>query len=86
MKVIKAAKLNKNDLIGVISPSSLPSDLSRINKGIEYLEKNGFRVKIGKNVGKFRGYLAGTDEERLEDIHDMFSDKEVKAIFAIRGG
>ncbi len=86
MKVVKAAKLNKNDLIGVVSPSSLPSDLSRINKGVEYLEKNGFKVKIGKNVGKFRGYLAGTDEERLSDLHEMFSDKEVKAIFSVRGG
>jgi muramoyltetrapeptide carboxypeptidase len=86
MKVVKPKKLSNNDLIGVVSPSSLPSDLSRINKGIEYLEKCGFRVKVGKNVGKFRGYLAGTDEERLSDIHDMFSDKEVKAVFAIRGG
>ena len=35
---------------------------------------------------KVRGYLAGTDEERVEDIHQMFSDKKVKAIFCLRGG
>ncbi len=43
-------------------------------------------LHTGKNVGKIRGYLAGTDEERVDDIHQMFSDKKVKAIFCLRGG
>jgi muramoyltetrapeptide carboxypeptidase len=46
----------------------------------------GYRVKLGKHVHKKWGYLAGSDEERLEDIHTMFDDPEVKAIIAIRGG
>jgi len=43
-------------------------------------------VEIGKNVGKVYGYLAGHDEERLEDIHYMFGKKEIKAIICTRGG
>ena len=32
---------------------------------LNYLEKLGYRVEIGANVGKEEGYLAGTDSERL---------------------
>jgi muramoyltetrapeptide carboxypeptidase len=32
------------------------------------------------------GYLAGTREERLKDLHRMFLDDEVKAIFCTGGG
>ena len=86
MKIVKPKKLESNDLIGVISPASLPADLSRIEKGVQYLEKMGYRTAVGKNVGQSRGYLAGTDEQRLEDLHEMFENKEVKAIFCVRGG
>ena len=86
MKTIKPPKLNKNELIGIISPASSPNDLDTIEKGVKYLENLGYSVKVGKNVGKKHGFLAGTDQERLSDLHNMFSDKNVKAIFSIRGG
>jgi len=86
MKTIKPPKLKKRDLIGLISPASTPEDLNAIEKGIKYLEKLGYSVKVGKNVGKKHGFLAGSDQERLSDLHNMFADKEIKAIFSIRGG
>lgn len=86
MRIVKPKKLNKGDLIGVISPASSPEESIRIEQGVKYLEKLGYRVKVGKNVGKTHGYLAGEDDERLEDFHSMFKDKNVKAIFSLRGG
>jgi len=86
MRIIKPKKLKKKDVIGIISPASSPVDLSRIEKGVNYLEKLGYRVEVGKNVGKQRGYLAGEDSERLEDFHAMFKNKNVKAIISVRGG
>ncbi len=86
MKIIKPKKLSKGDLIGIISPASTPDDISKIDSGVKYLEKLGYRVEVGKNVGKVHGYLAGTNEERLEDLHYMFKKKEVKAIMCVRGG
>ncbi|MGQ9643233.1 MAG: S66 peptidase family protein [Ignavibacterium sp.] len=86
MQVIKPARLKKGDTIGLISPASSPDDLSKVEESTKYFEKLGYKVKIGKNVGNYRGYLAGTDEERLEDLHSMFSDKTVKAIMCLRGG
>ena len=86
MLYIKPGKLKKGDLIGLISPASSPNDENLIASGVKYLEEMGYQTLLGKNVGKIRGYLAGTDEERVKDIHQMFGDKKVKAIFCLRGG
>jgi muramoyltetrapeptide carboxypeptidase len=86
MEVIKPPKLNKGDLIGIVSPASSPDDLTRIEKGVNYLERLGYQVEVGKNVGQNCGYLAGKDEQRLEDLHYMFSKPEIKAILCVRGG
>lgn len=86
MTLQKPKKLNKKDVIGLISPASSPDEFIRVERGVKYLESLGYRVKIGKNVGKNHGYLAGTDQERVDDIHSMFKDKTIKAIFTLRGG
>jgi len=86
MKTIKPKKLELGDVIGVVSPASSPANLENIEKGVKYLEKLGYRVEIGKNVGKAHGYLAGSDEERLNDLNSMFENKAIKAIFCVRGG
>jgi len=86
MKFIKPKKILKGDLIGIISPASSPEDLSVIEKGVRYFEKLNYRVKVGKHVGNLKGYLAGTDEERVEDIHSMFTDKYIRAVICVRGG
>ncbi len=86
MKLIKPPKLNKGDFVGIISPASTPEDPSRIENGIRYLESLGYKVIKGKHLDKVFGYLAGTDEERLDDFHSMFMDKKIRAIFCLRGG
>ena len=86
MKIVKPARLKKGSLIGIISPASSPDDLSTVENGAKYLEKLGYRVEIGKNVGQNFGYLAGTDQQRIDDLHYMFKKKDIKAIFCARGG
>lgn len=82
---IKPQRLNIGDTVGVIAPAS-PPDQEKLKQGIQFLEKFGLKVKLGKNLKKKVGYLAGTDRERLEDFHEMFRDKDVKAVFCARGG
>ncbi|MBZ0199130.1 MAG: LD-carboxypeptidase [Ignavibacteriaceae bacterium] len=86
MRIVKPKKLQQGDLIGILSPASSPDDLERIEKGVKYLEKRGYKVLVAKHVGKNHGYLAGTDSERLNDLHNLFQNKEVKAIICVRGG
>lgn len=86
MGTIKPKRLKPGEAIGIISPASSPNDLTKINNGVAYLEKLGYRVEVGKNVGSQQGYLAGSDEQRLADLHDMFRNKNIRAIFSVRGG
>jgi muramoyltetrapeptide carboxypeptidase len=81
----KPAPLRRGDMVGVIAPAGAV-DEAHVNAGVRVLEDAGFRVCLGAAVLKKSGYLAGTDRERVEDLHAMFRDPEVKAIIAARGG
>ena len=86
MKIRKPEKLKKGDLIGICAPASAPDTHENLQRGIRYLERNGYRVKPGRNLMRRHGYLAGTDKQRAEDLNDLFADRHVKAIFVARGG
>jgi muramoyltetrapeptide carboxypeptidase len=86
MRYIKPPRLKQGEVIGIISPASCAQDLSMLEKGIRYFETNGYRIEVGKSVGNVNGYLAGTDEERAEDLNKMFKNKNIKAIICLRGG
>ena len=85
--MIKPQKLNQGDTVGLITPASpLYEAHQAVIEAIEKMKNLGYQVKLGKHVYEKWGYLAGRDEDRLEDIHMMFADRDVKAIIAIRGG
>jgi muramoyltetrapeptide carboxypeptidase len=86
VKILKPSKLKKGDLIGIVSPASPIADLSKIDRGIRYLESLGYRALVGEHVSKTAGYLAGTDDQRVADLHAMFANRRVKAILSVRGG
>ncbi len=83
--VIKPLRLKKGDTIGVIAPASPPKS-EPLKKAFSFLEELGLDIKLGKSVHKKYGYLAGYDQERIEDIHMMFRDRDVKAIICACGG
>ncbi|MBW1796939.1 MAG: LD-carboxypeptidase [Deltaproteobacteria bacterium] len=85
MPVIKPAGLRRGDSIGVISPAG-PLDETGLQSGIEILESSGFKVRLAHHVYSRLDYLAGEDEARLEDLHGMFRDSDIKAVFCARGG
>ena len=86
MKALKPRKLQRGDLIGLVTPASPVADPSRIERGVRYLEGLGYHVVPAGNMNRMRGYLAGTDEERAADLHALFENREVRAIFCARGG
>lgn len=81
----KAKRLKKGDTIGLISPGSFVSD-EGLEKAITNLESLGFKVKLSKHIRAQRGYTAGTDAQRLEDLHEMFADDTIQGIWCVRGG
>ncbi len=85
MTLLKPPRLRPGAVIGLIAPASPPAP-ARIERGVRYLEGLGYRTKLGRHVTKVHGALAGTDDERLEDLNAMLRDPQVDAIFALRGG
>jgi muramoyltetrapeptide carboxypeptidase len=86
MKLLKPRRLRRGDVIGLVAPASPPKDWTRVEKGVRYLERLGYRVRLGRHLQAEHGYLAGSDEQRAEDLNGFLRDREVRAIFAVRGG
>ncbi|HRH40796.1 MAG TPA: LD-carboxypeptidase [Pyrinomonadaceae bacterium] len=84
-KLIKPKRLSKGDTVGIIAPSSGISD-AEFEKALKNMADLGFKTKVGKYVKAVNGFIAGTDKERLEDLHWAFEDQEIKAVWCIRGG
>ncbi|AWK51953.1 LD-carboxypeptidase [Clostridium beijerinckii] len=83
--MIRPKPLKKGDKIGLIGASSpIPQD--RIEPSIKAMEALSLEVVLGESCRGYHGFLSGSDELRAKDINDMFEDKSIKGIFAIRGG
>jgi len=72
--------------VGLIAPASYTFDLWRLDDAALRVEALGLKPKFGKYVRGRRGFLAGTERERLEDLHAMFADKDVAGVFCLQGG
>jgi muramoyltetrapeptide carboxypeptidase len=83
--LIKPPRLREGDLVGLIAPGGHTSDAS-IEKSVKHIEALGFRVRQGANLREVHGNYAGSVQQRIADLHAMFADPEVKAIWCIRGG
>ena len=83
--MIRPKPLQKGDKVAIIAPAS-PSDKNLIDKCIASLNELGLKVVIGESCLSEHGFLSGTDDIRANDINCMFSDKNIKGIFALRGG
>ena len=85
LPIIKGACLQPNQTVGVIAPSS-PVSQSEILEGLKLLESFPLKIRPGSHLFNHLNYLAGPDHDRVSDLHQMFSDPEIKAIFCARGG
>jgi muramoyltetrapeptide carboxypeptidase len=83
--MILPERLRKGDTIGICTPSG-PIKTDKLSKAISWFENMGLHVKLGKYIDRVKGYLAGSDQERLDDLHGMIKDRDIKAIIFARGG
>ncbi|UJH89706.1 LD-carboxypeptidase [Antarcticibacterium sp. 1MA-6-2] len=79
-------KLEKGDTIGIVSPSSAIFETEAYEIAVENFEAMGLKVKLGEFVKNRYGHLAGTDDERANELNTMFRDPDVDAVIALRGG
>jgi muramoyltetrapeptide carboxypeptidase len=83
--LIKPPRLKEGDVVGLITPCGF-LDQDGIDKSVRNIEDLGVKVKLGKHVLARRGRYAGTVAQCLEDLHSMFADPQVHAVWAATGG
>lgn len=76
----RPARLSPGARVGVIAPSSGLLEPSRLARGIAELRQMGLEVVAGPHVGEIRGYLAGGDRERAEDLLWALGDPSLDAV------
>lgn len=82
----KPAALKAGATLGIIAPASPCDDSDSIARGKKILEDLGFRTVLAPNALQRDRYLAGTDRERIADLHKMFLDPRIDGILCLRGG
>ena len=84
--LIKPRAISRNSHIAVLAASS-PSELDRIQVAVRNLEAMGPRVTLASNIDHHhRGYLAGSDAERLEQLNHHLRSGAFDAFMFARGG
>ena len=71
--------------IRIVSPAGKVSE-KHVFPAVEWLQKQGYTVELGKHVFASHFQFAGTDSERLDDLQTALDDPETAAIICSRGG
>ena len=71
--------------IGIIALSGA-CDKEKVLKAKKFFESEGYNVKLSENIFDKDRYLAGSDDKKLRDLHNFFSDSEIDIIMCARGG
>ena len=76
--------LRSEGTIALIAPAG-PAELDA-EKAAQWVRNRGYNLRIFPGVFERDGYLAGSDDTRLNDLHAAFADPDIDAIFCLRGG
>lgn len=81
-------KLKQGDEIRIIAParslSLLSDNLVKLAK--ENFEKQGFKITFSKNCKEKDMFNSSSVKSRVDDLHEAFTDENVKAVFTVIGG
>ena len=81
-------KLEKGSEIRIIAPSGsfsrVRSDIAESALGL--LREQGFAVTFSRNCREIDGVGSSSVRSRVDDLHEAFADKNVKAVMACIGG
>lgn len=81
-------KLNQGDVLRIIAPSTSMSIISPENRrsACSAIESLGLRVSFGRHVESSDMFTSSSIKERLEDLHEAFSDSSISGILTVIGG
>ena len=88
MEKIYPAKLKAGDEVRIIAPSRSMAIITPESREIanRRFADLGLKLTFGKHIEEIDEFVSSSIQSRVEDLHDAFSDKNVKAIFTVIGG
>ncbi len=77
--------LEPNSHIRILCTARIAS-VEKLAPAIGWLKSQGYKVSLGKTVGKQHHQYGGSNDERLADFQEALSDPAINAIWIARGG
>jgi muramoyltetrapeptide carboxypeptidase len=85
MSIIIPKKIEVGDTIAIVSTARKIS-LEEIQPAVNLIEERGYKCSFGKHLFNQENQFSGTDEQRAQDLMDVFADPNISAILCARGG
>src|SRR5580700_12039202 len=82
---VKAPALKLGDTVGIVAPASNVKRAD-LEAGCEALRRAGYRPFYFDSILEQDLYFAGSVERRTQELEEMFSRDDVRAISCARGG
>ena len=79
-------KINPSQKVRVIAPSGALREWERFEQGLKIWRDRGYKLIIPEDLSQPWGYLAGTDEQRCQQLITAWNDPDSVAIACARGG
>jgi muramoyltetrapeptide carboxypeptidase len=86
VQTAKPDRLRAGATVGLVTPASNVPENEDLLAAMDLVRSLGFEAKAAPNLRRRKQYLAGSDQQRADDLNGMFADDEVDAIFCVRGG
>ena len=88
MKKIYPSKLKAGDEVRIVAPSR---SMGIISKELQEIANKrftdlGLKLSFGKHIEEMDDFKSSSIQSRVEDFHDAFTDKNVKAVITVIGG
>jgi muramoyltetrapeptide carboxypeptidase len=84
--MILPPRLRQGSRVALVAPAG-PLAPERIDIALDRCRRFGFEPVLGASArGRYRTYLAGADADRLHDMQHAIGDRDIDAIWALRGG
>jgi muramoyltetrapeptide carboxypeptidase len=84
-EIARPRALREGARVALVAPAG-PVDSERIALSIARCHALGLEPIVFPAATACREYLAGTDDERLDDLQSAFDDPSIDAVWALRGG
>ena len=78
--------LRPGDRLRAIAPSGTLREREIFMKSVILWRQRGYQVELSPGYDGRWGYLAGTDKQRRQQLHQAWSDPDCRGVLCVRGG